>query len=326
VPPARAQAPSAPPSAEPLPDAPGWYVVRRRGPGFAGDEPLFPFDEALVRELPVRKVAPARPRRPIARVLGMAAAGLALLLLGLALVHARWLERPIGGPAEAWALLVAEPPSEPRSMPQPESTVSIAGAKSPAAVAGQDEPARPQPGSPRGDAAAREAAVALDRLIADSQDRADAADDASAAAVLEVAASDTGVGRPVGGSAPPAARVARGEPSPPGTTSPDSAGIRVFIHYASTDVENAALARRLADHLRRAGFTVADLRPVDLPIEQPSVRYFFEDDRRASQRLVDVLARFFEQARLRTPERASDFTHHTPKPRVGNVEVWLRTS
>jgi hypothetical protein len=242
----------------------------------------------------------------------MTAAGLALLLLGLALVHARWLERPIDGPAEAWALLVAEPPSEPKSMQQPESTVPIAGTLPPAAAAVQDEPALPQSGDPAIDAAAREASAALDRLIAGSANRAEAADDTSAAAVLEAAASDT--------------RVEQDELSPPGKASSDPAGIRIFIHYASTDVEDAALARRLTDHLRRAGFTVADIRPVDFTIEQPSVRYFFEGDRRASQRLVDVLARFFDGARSWTPQRASDFTDYTPRPRAGNVEVWLRTS
>jgi hypothetical protein len=173
---ARAEAPSAPPSGEPLPDAPGWYVVRRREPELPGDEPLFDFDETLVRELPVRKVA-ARPRRRVARILGMAAAGLALLLLGLALVHARWLERPIGGPAEAWAPLVAEPRAGPSSMPQPDSKVSIPEAGPPAAAAVQGNSALPQPGDPAIDAAAREASAALDRLIAESH-----AGDAPAAA------------------------------------------------------------------------------------------------------------------------------------------------
>jgi hypothetical protein len=281
---ARAEAPSASPATEPLPNAPGWYVVRRREPELPADEFLFDFDERLVRELPVGKVAPARPRRPIGRILGIAAAGLALLLLGLALVHARWSEQPIGGPAEAWAPLVAEPRAGRNSIPQPESKVSIPEAGPPAAAAVQGNSALPQPGDPAIDAAAREASAALDQLIAESH----------------------------AGDAPAAA-------------SPGS-GMRIFIHYAATDVEDAALARRLADHLRRAGFTVAGIRPVDFTIEQPSVRYFFEGDRRASQRLIDVLARFFDGARSLAPQRASDFTHHTPKPRAGSVEVWLRTS
>jgi hypothetical protein len=284
-PPIRAQTASGPPSGEPLPDAPGWYVVRRREPELEGEAPLFEFDETLVRELRGRRVAPARPKRPVARILGMATAGLALLLLGLALVQARWLERPIRGPAEAWSLLVAEPPSEPKAIRQPESTALIPEAGPPVAGAAQDEPARRQPRAPAIDAAAREASAALDRLIVESH-----TDDASARAA------------------------------------PDTARIRIFIHYAATDVEDAALARRLADHLRRTGFTVAGMRPVDFTIEQPSVRYFFEGDRRASQRLIDVLAEFFDGAWSLVPQRASDFTHHTPRPRAGSVEVWLRTS
>jgi hypothetical protein len=79
----------------------------------------------------------------------------------------------------------------------------------------------------------------------------------------------------------------------------------------------------LADHLRSQGFTVAEIRPVDFSIGTPSVRYFFEDDRSASERLVDELGRFFAQTASRAPDHASDFTHFAPKPRPGNVEVWL---
>ena len=102
-----------------------------------------------------------------------------------------------------------------------------------------------------------------------------------------------------------------------------SAGIRIFIHYASSDVASAALAHRLAGYLQRVGFTVADIRTVDFRIGKPSVRYFFEDDRNDSQRLVEAVERFLENAQSRSPQRASDFTHFIPKPRPGNVEVWL---
>jgi hypothetical protein len=102
--------------------------------------------------------------------------------------------------------------------------------------------------------------------------------------------------------------------------------VRVFIHHVTERAADAALAHRLADHLQRQGFTVADIRPVDFSIGQPSVRYFFEDDRSASERLVDALGRFFEEAALRVPDHASDFTHFVPKPRPGNVEVWLPAS
>jgi hypothetical protein len=115
-----------------------------------------------------------------------------------------------------------------------------------------------------------------------------------------------------------------------------SAGeIRVFIHHAAGHRGGTVLAQRLADHLRRQGFSVADIRPVDFTISKPSVRYFFEDDRSASERLVDELGRFFEEGELgrffeegtsSAPDHASDFTHFVPKPRPGNIEVWLTAS
>jgi len=105
-----------------------------------------------------------------------------------------------------------------------------------------------------------------------------------------------------------------------------SAGIRIFIHYASSDVASAALAHRLAGYLQRMGFAVADIRTVDFGIGRPSVRYFFARDRAASWRLVGELGRFFKEAPSRAPDQASDFTHFVPKPRPGNVELWLPTS
>jgi hypothetical protein len=115
---------------------------------------------------------------------------------------------------------------------------------------------------------------------------------------------------------------ARAESRPPVT----AGEIRVFIHHAAGSHGDAALAQQLADHLRRQGFVVADVRAVDFVIGKPGVRYFFEGDRNASERLVDELGRFFEQTALRAPDQASDFTHFEPKPRPGNVEVWLPAS
>jgi hypothetical protein len=105
-----------------------------------------------------------------------------------------------------------------------------------------------------------------------------------------------------------------------------STGIRIFIHHAGSDVASAALAHQLASHLRRQGFAVADIRTVDFRIEKPSVRYFFGADRNESEQLVEVVQRFSDDARSRSPQRATDFTHYNPKPRPGNVEVWLPTS
>ena len=105
-----------------------------------------------------------------------------------------------------------------------------------------------------------------------------------------------------------------------------AAGIRVFIHHVARHQGDAALARQLADYLRRRGFIVADIRPVDFSIGKPSVRYFFARDRAASRQLVEEVSRFFEDTPSQAPDEASDFTHYVPKPRPGNVEVWLPVS
>ena len=102
--------------------------------------------------------------------------------------------------------------------------------------------------------------------------------------------------------------------------------IRVFIHHNANRAGAAALAQRLADHLLGQGFTVADIRPVDFSIGKASVRYFFEDDRSASERLVAEFGRFMDETGARALKQASDFTHFMPKPRPGNVEVWLPAS
>jgi hypothetical protein len=107
---------------------------------------------------------------------------------------------------------------------------------------------------------------------------------------------------------------------------PPAGGIKVFIHHVAGHQQDAALAQRLADYLRGQGFTVADIRPVDFSIGKPSVRYFVARDHAASQRLVEQLARFFEGRTSLAPDQASDFTHYLPKPRPGNVEVWLPAS
>ena len=118
-----------------------------------------------------------------------------------------------------------------------------------------------------------------------------------------------------------------GEASPPADRPvPPTDEIRVFIHHFAGSGGDAALAQRLAEHLRGQGFTVADIRPVDFSIGKPSVRYFFGDDRIASERLVAELGRFLEEGTSPAPDHASDFTHFVPKPRPGNVEVWLPAS
>jgi hypothetical protein len=98
--------------------------------------------------------------------------------------------------------------------------------------------------------------------------------------------------------------------------------IRVFIHHVA-GTRNALPAIQLAAFLQARGFAVTDIRPVELKIEQPSVRYFFEDDQPESRRLVEAIGAFFAEAPERAPDQPADFSHFSPKPRQGNVEVWL---
>lgn len=292
---------------EPVEQAPGWRIFRSP----------FPDDSAR--------------RRPRFGLVAVAAAwGAAAIVFGLALDRGHWREPPAEG-------------SMARSMPP--GAISPGGPQATSAAAASQAKADPAPSA---DAAAAplESLEALDAPIAGRQSHPRP----------HAGAPSAGRSRASVHGSPPSARASHAAPLEPGRPSPQSAvapatppsaarlqastaasflddrsalpagGIRVFIHHVANHEGDAALARRVADHLRQQGFTVADVRPVDLSIGKPSVRYFFARDRAPSRRLVDELGRFFEAAPSRAPDQASDFAHFTPKPRPGNVEVWLPES
>lgn len=97
--------------------------------------------------------------------------------------------------------------------------------------------------------------------------------------------------------------------------------IRVFIHH-TTSGANPAAAENLAEQLRRAGFIIAAIRPVLFRINNGGVRYFFPQDRGEARRLLEVTNRL----RGETTRGPTDFTHYTPKPSPGTVELWLSTA
>lgn len=98
--------------------------------------------------------------------------------------------------------------------------------------------------------------------------------------------------------------------------------IQVVIHHAA-GARNALPAIQLAAFLQTRGFDVSDIRPVDVEIERPSVRYFFAGDQPETRRLVEAIAAFFAKAPDQAPHEAADLSHSSPKPRRGNIEVWL---
>lgn len=118
--------------------------------------------------------------------------------------------------------------------------------------------------------------------------------------------------------------VARSEPevaATPLVRSPPARAdsLRIFIHYPAHHGD-AVPAIRLAALLQTRGFPIVDIRLVEREVERPSVRYFFPGDRADSGRLVDVIGTLSPHD---APDKATDFSHFSPKPRPGTVELWL---
>jgi len=319
-------------SGAPVAGAPGWYVVRRRSPISVL------FDRVLRR----------RPRFELVAV--ATAAGGAVLVLALSLVRGYWVEppaersttglkppvhssqgaRPHGSPAASAEAPVVGLTSEPDATM--ERARGLQGGSAPETSRAQADPAPPEEvaGLLRATRQAQEA------LAADRQRRSRPLASAPSSLGDTPSARLAGIGSqqpPPQAADRPARLASMGKPEvagedPASENRPTvSAGeIRVFIHHVAEHREGMALAQQLADHLRTQGFTVADIRPVAFSIGMPSVRYFFEHDRSASERLVDELGRFLAQTAAPAPDQASDFTHFAPKPRPGNVEVWLPAS
>ena len=94
---------------------------------------------------------------------------------------------------------------------------------------------------------------------------------------------------------------------------------QVFVHYTAIDRGSSATALNLVRRLKAAGFTVA-AREVQIPIAAPSVRYFFAADRDEAEAVVASLEG--QMPGGATPP-VLDFTDFEPKPRPGEVEVWI---
>jgi len=121
------------------------------------------------------------------------------------------------------------------------------------------------------------------------------------------------------GIAEPSTEVTRLEPAVPEAAPAAAVPLRIFIHYPA-GAGDAVPALQLAAFLQIHRFAVADIRLVDTEIERPTIRYFFAGDRPQSRRLADAINAFFAD---RSPYEVADFSHFSPKPRRGNVEVWL---
>jgi hypothetical protein len=99
---------------------------------------------------------------------------------------------------------------------------------------------------------------------------------------------------------------------------------RVFIHYSAVNDGSRDRAERLADTLRRQGFRIAGIRSVPFQIGEPSVRYFFADNAADADALVQLSSNALP--RLAGLAGPSDFTHFSPKPQPGTLEIWIPAS
>jgi hypothetical protein len=122
------------------------------------------------------------------------------------------------------------------------------------------------------------------------------------------------------GTANTGGAIGAAEAAPP--PAPPPPPIRVLIHHAAGP-RNALPALQLAAYLQVQGFVVEEIRAVQSDVERPSVSYFFESDQPDSDRLVEAVDAFLARAPLPAPARADDFSHASPKPERGSMEVLL---
>ena len=102
------------------------------------------------------------------------------------------------------------------------------------------------------------------------------------------------------------------------------AKLRVFVHFPAGAAGLEDDAMRLGLLLQDNGYEIVDLRPVDIEMQAPTIRYFApelrDDAERLRRRLDPLLA---EQRIASSAVRLQDFTFYNPKPPGNAVEIWL---
>jgi hypothetical protein len=116
----------------------------------------------------------------------------------------------------------------------------------------------------------------------------------------------------IGSAAAPGPRVAaKGAPARAHPADP----ARIVLHYRGAAGEETA--RRLASALRAHGLGRAELRRVSAEVAQANIRFFYAENRPVADRVGAFLRAMGRGVAMR------DFTHYSPLPSVGTVEVWL---
>jgi len=89
---------------------------------------------------------------------------------------------------------------------------------------------------------------------------------------------------------------------------------RIVVQYGRNDASGAQTAQAITERLRTRGFQVAEVRPVDLRINQASVRYYFDGDRMRSQALEREVDAFVREAGLASRSELLPMRYVDPKP------------
>ena len=122
----------------------------------------------------------------------------------------------------------------------------------------------------------------------------------------------------------PEARAARKAAVEPRAAEPIAGAPRVFVHYSTRSERGREIAAATARHLEAVGYQVADIRTVGFDVASARVRYFFDGDRPAAQRLTADLRTYLAAAAPGQPRvDLQSYTTFKPLPSPGNIEVWI---
>jgi WD40 repeat protein len=194
----------------------------------------------------------------------------------------------------AQAAPAAQPQAEaaqaaPAAQPQAESG-QAAPAAQPQAEAAQAAPAaQPQAGAPQEAPAAQPEAEASQQAPT-AQPQAEAAQQTQAPQPEAPTTAQQAPAAQHEAEAAQEAPAAQNEAAPPPVASlPTLAPVRVILHVAKDDVSHARRAADVRQALAAAGLEVADRVPVDAGRSGPSIRYYFQSDRKAAAEVSHVL-------------------------------------
>ncbi len=115
------------------------------------------------------------------------------------------------------------------------------------------------------------------------------------------------------GAATPASSVAGADRATALPAREVTASIDVHLHYRGADADLTARAGEIAELVRGLGATVELFDAGGLVVNADRLRFFFAGDAAAAEVLVEALPATTLQ----------DFTHYTPTPAPGTLELWL---